>query len=221
MSDTGSDSDWGIDDEPQASNGTNEAGLEDDDALLRKKGFATSTSVSITKKGTADTAESLFNEWKLTTRSGRSTASLSQLTHWLAKLGIEGPRNLRGLNLRDSSDEIGHGSQFTVFRSTHTLDQSSVKEVFKRVRISKRALRKEKSLAMNSDYLVGLRQLELEVLSSGLLKHRNIVRLLGWGCEHINHSDFQFRGTDMYRRLSRSVYSSSGSHYGVGNDVPH
>jgi hypothetical protein len=205
MWNSGSDSDWGIDDEPQVSNGT----------------IATSTSVSIRKKGTSDTTELTFSEWKLTTRSGRSTASLSQLTYWLAKLGIEGPRNLRGLNLRDSSDEIGHGSQFTVFRSTHTLDQSSVKEVFKRVRISKLALRKEKSLAMNSDYLVGLRQLELEVLSSGLLKHRNIVRLLGWGCEHINHSDFHFQGTNMYRRLPRSVYSSSSSHYGVSNDVPH
>ncbi|KAF2242361.1 hypothetical protein BU26DRAFT_379379, partial [Trematosphaeria pertusa] len=118
--------------------------------------------------------------------------SLSTFITILSNLDIRGPEHLLVSNLKDRAFKIGQGTQFVVFRDQFSAeaDDGSGKVVegkgvvVKRVRISKAALSAQTDLGENEQYLQTLRHLELEVLSLGLIKHRNIVRLTGWGYDY-------------------------------------
>ncbi|KAF2730357.1 hypothetical protein EJ04DRAFT_390945, partial [Polyplosphaeria fusca] len=126
------------------------------------------------------------------TRTNKLATSLSTFATILSNLDIDGPQHLLSSRLKDHALKIGQGTQFVVYKdlfSAEPDDRSTEHDmgkgvVIKRVRISKAALDAEKNLNQNEQYKQTLRHLELEVLSLGLLRHRNIVRLKGWGYDY-------------------------------------
>ncbi|KAF2805772.1 ankyrin [Mytilinidion resinicola] len=182
---------WGF-----AINGTNQTAENEASDLLKKWGFDSEppspTAASKPSDDSPGAAESLFEGWKTATRTGNVGTSLSTFITILSSLDISGPEHLLMFSLKEKAVKIGQGSQFTVFldASAAIQDDHSGKivegkgKVVKRVRISKMALKNDEDLGSNEQYLQTLRHLELEVLSLGLLRHRNIVRLLGWGYDY-------------------------------------
>ncbi|KAH7128483.1 hypothetical protein B0J11DRAFT_525061 [Dendryphion nanum] len=164
--------------------------------LLAKWGFESEPSTPIPAPETSvpdasTAASSLFEGWKTATRTNSLSTSLSTFTTILSNLDIRGPQHLL-YGLKDTAIKIGQGTQFTAFldRLSAEAEDGSGKIVpgqgivVKRVRISQAALDAQKDLSENDQYRQRLRQLELEVLSLGLLKHRNIVKLTGWGYDY-------------------------------------
>lgn len=129
--------------------------------------------------------DDLFDQTKTNARNGKYMTSLSEFVALLAKLGIEGPFHLKQLNIRDTTVKIGRGSQFTVFRRVSVSPgHKTTNEVIKRVNVAQSSLIGQ-NVATDPLYRRALRHLELEVLSLShdkLRRHRNIVRLLAWGC---------------------------------------
>jgi ankyrin repeat protein/serine/threonine protein kinase len=174
--------------------------------LLSKWGFDSDSDSNLTPaqptpsstSSSVNPGDSLFEGWKTATRTSKLGTSLATFISILSNLDIPGPQHLLvsslkdRAGLRDRAYEIGQGTQFTVF-----LDQWSAEAddgsgrivpgkgvVIKRVRISKAALKGGGSLEENEAYRQTLRHLELEALSLGLLRHRNIVQLTGWGYDY-------------------------------------
>ncbi|KAF2489531.1 ankyrin [Lophium mytilinum] len=174
----------------------NAATVNDASDLLKKWGLdsepTSPTGAPNVSDDLAGAAESLFEGWKTATRTGNIGTSLSTFITILSSLDISGPEHLLIRSLKQRAVKIGQGSQFSVFFDNSPIGEDDGKgnitqrkgRVVKRVRISKMALSSEEELGFNEQYLQTLRHLELEVLSLGLLRHRNIVRLLSWGYDY-------------------------------------
>lgn len=175
----------------------NQISPSDPSDLLAKWGFGpvspevAEKSNSSTSNESSKAVESLFEGWKTATRTSKLGTSLSTFTTILSNLDIPGPQHLL-FNINDRATKIGQGTQFTVFLDNYSAEAADGSGrhvegqgiVIKRVRISKASLKEQKNLAENEKYRETLRHLELEVLSLGLLRHRNIVRLNGWGYDY-------------------------------------
>lgn len=129
--------------------------------------------------GRADTTLSAgYEQWETSVtaaKNGSLMTGLSELLALLATLGVEGPNRIKNPDLRYLAHYIGEGSQFTVFRHRHR------PIVYKRVNV----LPRDGDVAVDQTYLRSLRHIQLEVLSlchPHLRGHRNIVKLLTWGC---------------------------------------
>lgn len=126
---------------------------------------------------------SIFDEIILSTRNGgarRVLTSFSGFTETLARLGVDGPKHLKGGNLDRIGRIIGVGAQFTVF-----IDTTQDGRVMKRVnRIS---LDADTKVSTDEQLRSYYRTLELEILSlchPPLRDHRNIIDLIAWGYDY-------------------------------------
>lgn len=117
------------------------------------------------------------------TRNGTAPmlSTLSQFTTILSTTGVHGPRLLKAANLNTRAEQIGSGSQFTVFK-----DPVFEGQVIKRVKVPLSS-RAEQRFAGSIDYRRQLKTLELELLSlcnPKLRSHPNIISLLAWGFDY-------------------------------------
>ncbi|CZR56214.1 uncharacterized protein PAC_06102 [Phialocephala subalpina] len=122
----------------------------------------------------------------------RVLSSMPDLLIVLAKSGIQGPKDLRALNLDGRSMQIGSGSQFNVFKShpsAGSLAGNGFPDleglVVKKVKV--KSFREDgKDLVEGDNHRHHLMSLELEILAlyhSGIRKNRNIA-CLSLGIKH-------------------------------------
>ncbi|KAE9378748.1 ankyrin [Stipitochalara longipes BDJ] len=125
----------------------------------------------------------------------RDLSSMSDLLVVLAKSGIQGPKDLKVLNLNERGLVIGSGSQFTVFKNHPSagglsgrgyLDLEGL--VVKRAKVT--SFREDgQDLAEGRNYRRHLRSLELEIVAlchPGIRNSRNIASLVAWGRDYID-----------------------------------
>ena len=151
----------------------------------RKWGFgtySTQTNALSFRSQDSDHADNVFEKYVTASRNRKIFSSLPEFVALLAELGVEGPEEYREWNIETRGMPIiGEGNQFTVFRG-----DTQDKNVIKRVKISRHALTQEPDPMLNDAYRQQWRTLELEILILSRPKirnHRNIVRLLSWGCK--------------------------------------
>ncbi|THZ18091.1 kinase-like protein [Aureobasidium pullulans] len=88
---------------------------------------------------------------KTRARSGKYLSSLSELVTLLAELGANGPSHLQNVNISDIGIQVGHGTQFDVFRQVdHGPGHSLQNVVYKRVKL--RPKRTDSDYAVGHDY---------------------------------------------------------------------